>query len=108
MSLSKYQLWQIWTLIQVGLNQAKYLGPFSPTSKIFLTKQLTSDLDSLIFQTNVCLFTYPEVTISERAQALKKLLLIWKLGSDQTDEIKKACSWKYRVLEKATEKFLFY
>lgn len=39
-------------------------------------KQLTSDLEIIIFKTNVFLFIYSEVMISEMAKLLKKLLLL--------------------------------
>lgn len=55
-------------LIQVGLNQAEYHWQFSLTSEIFLMKQLTSDLEIIIFKTNVFLFTYSGVMISEMAK----------------------------------------
>lgn len=63
-------------LIQVGLSQTEYHWQFSLTSKLFLMKQLTSDLEIIIFKTNVFLFIYSEVMISEIAKLLKKLLLL--------------------------------
>jgi hypothetical protein len=55
-------------------------------------KQLTSGLGIIIPKANIFLFTYSEGTISEMAKPLQKILLIWKLDSDQTDKIKKSCS----------------
>lgn len=39
------------------------------------------------------------------AKPLKKLLLIWKLDGDQTDQIKKGMFMKIPSLEKANKKF---
>lgn len=85
-------------LIQVGLNQAKYHWQFSLTSKIFLMKQLTSDLEIIIFKTNVFLFTYSEVMISEMAKfwrhscSFKSWMVIrqtkWKKGLFMNTEVR--------------------
>lgn len=71
-------------LIQFGLNQAKYCWQISGRNKIFLTKQLNSDLEIRTPKTNVLVFLSPAVTIGETAEPLWKIWFLWKLDRDQT------------------------
>lgn len=59
-------------LIQLGLNQAKYCWQFSGRNKIFLMKQLNSDLEIRAPKTDVLLFLSSEVTICETAEPYKE------------------------------------